>query len=240
MVSSNFLAALGLAAAALAAPNRPRMLSADDVILLGHDGTPRIMKAAAYEALETAAAAAPVSLSSYNTTTESTTTPALARRGCERSTEIQVTSDESFLNWDVAISPVASSRGNTAATIGVSAGFELGNSLAIGSEITIGNDVIGVSLGMDLDVSWSTSLETSLEYEVPDGLFGVIVSQPYVRRVAGNVLAGCTDSPFRTPFVADAYESQNYGGLSWVKGVIRLCSSETYPIPYCIGQGTHK
>ncbi|TQN66220.1 hypothetical protein CSHISOI_09280, partial [Colletotrichum shisoi] len=235
MVSSTFLAALGLAAAVLSAPNRPRMLSADDVILLGHDGTPRIMKAAAYEALDTAAAA-PVSLSSYNTTT---TTPALARRDCEKSTEIQVTSDESFLDWDVAISPVASSRGNSAATIGVSAGVELGNSLAIGSEITIGIDAVSVSLGVGLDVSWSTSLEASLEYEVPDGLYGVIVSQPYVRRVAGDVLDGCTDFPRRTPFVADAYESQNYGALAWVKGVIRLCSSETYPIPYCIGQGAH-
>ncbi|KAJ0133684.1 hypothetical protein CTA2_2543, partial [Colletotrichum tanaceti] len=131
--------------------------------------------------------------------------PSLARRGCAESTEIQITSDESFLNWDVAISPIASSRGNSAATIGVSAGFELGNSLSVGSEMSIGIDALSVSLGTDLDVTWSTSTETSLEYEVPDGLHGVIVSQPYVRRVAGAVLAGCTDAPSHTPFVADTY-----------------------------------
>ncbi|GKT90385.1 hypothetical protein CT0861_04423 [Colletotrichum tofieldiae] len=236
MVSSTLFAVLGLAAATFAAPNRPRMLSADDVILLNHDGTSRIMKAADYEALETAAAA-PIPITSHNTTS----TPGLVRRGCERSNEVQVTSDESFLNWDIAISPIASSLGDTAATLGVSNGFELGNSLAIGHEITIGGDsVIGVSLGLDLHMEWSTSQENTLEYEVPTNMYGVIVSQPYVRRVQGNLLSGCTDSPAKSPFMADTYESQSYGSLSWVKGVIRLCSSETYPIPFCIGQGQHQ
>ncbi|WYZ42145.1 hypothetical protein EsH8_V_001040 [Colletotrichum jinshuiense] len=236
MVSSALFAVLGLAAAVVAAPPRPRMLAADDVILLNHDGTSQIMKAADYDALE-AAAPAPASIASFN----ATSTPGLLRRGCAQSTEVQVTADDQFLNWDVAISPIVSSLGDSQATVGVSTGFEIGNSLTIGSEISVGGDaIIGMSLSMDLDISWSTSLEHSLDYEVPANMYGVIVSQPYVRRVQGNLLTGCTDSPTKTYFMADTYESQGYGGLSWVKGVIRLCSSETYPIPFCNGQGEHK
>ncbi|KAF6816912.1 hypothetical protein CMUS01_12182 [Colletotrichum musicola] len=236
MFSHAFVAVLGMAAAVAAAPPRPRMLAADDVILLRTDGTSQVMKAADYDALETASAA-PVSINSYN----HTSTAGVFRRGCAESTEVQVTSEDEFLNWDVAISPVVSSQGNTQATASVSNGYEISNSLSIGHEISIGGDsVIGVSLSLDLDMSWSTSQENSLDFEVPDGKFGVIVSQPYVRRVQGNLLTGCTDSPTKTSFMADTYESQSYGNLAWVKGVIRLCSSDTYPIPFCIGEGQHK
>ncbi|KAL0930191.1 uncharacterized protein CTRU02_215011 [Colletotrichum truncatum] len=236
MLSHALVAVLGMTAAVVAAPPRPRTLAADDVIILRTDGTSQIMKAADYDALETASAA-PAPLGSHNLTS----TPGIFRRGCAKSTEVQVTSDEEFLNWDVAISPVLSSKGNTQATVSVSTGYEIGNSLSIGHEISIGGDsVISASLNLDLDMSWSTSLESSLDFEVPDGKFGVIVSQPYVRRVQGNVLTGCTDSPTKASFMADSYESQAYGNLAWVKGVIRLCSSDTYPIPFCIGEGQHK
>ncbi|KAK1673822.1 hypothetical protein BDP55DRAFT_669373 [Colletotrichum godetiae] len=194
------------------------------------------MKAADYDALETVSHA-PAQTLSYN----ATRTPGINRRGCQQSTEVQVTSDEQFLNWDVAISPIASSLQGSSAGISVSNGVEISNSLAIGSEITVGgSDIISVSLGMNLDMSWSTSQENSLEFDIPVNMYGVIVSQPFVRRVQGNLLTGCTDNPTRTSFMADTYESQGYGQLSWVKGVIRLCTSETYPIPYCIGEGQHK
>ncbi|GKT51423.1 uncharacterized protein ColSpa_11604 [Colletotrichum spaethianum] len=236
MVSSSLFVVLGLAALAFAAPNPPRILAADDIVLLNHDGTSRIMKAADYEALEIAAAVR----NSFDSHDNITSTPGIVRRGCEKSNEVQVMSDESFLNSDVAISPIASSLGNVTTTLRVSNGFKVANHLKIGSQITFGGDsIVKVSLGMNLDIEWSTSQENSLKYEVPANMYGVIVSQPYVRRMQGHLLSGCTDSPAKTPFTADTYESQSYGSLSWVKGVIRLCSSETYPIPYCVGQGQH-
>ncbi|KXH30420.1 hypothetical protein CNYM01_00588 [Colletotrichum nymphaeae SA-01] len=236
MISSALFAVFGLAATVIAAPPRPRTLAADDVILLGHDGTSKIMKATDYNAIETATPI-PAQITSYNVTR----TPHLTRRGCQQSTEVQVTSDEEFLNWDIAISPVASSLEGSSAGISVSNGVEISNSLAIGSEITIGgSDIISVSLGMNLDMSWSTSQANSLEFDIPANMYGVIVSQPFVRRVQGKLLTGCTDDPTKTTFMADTYESQGYGQLSWVKGVIRLCTSKTYPIPYCIGEGQHK
>ncbi|KAF9882476.1 hypothetical protein CkaCkLH20_00512 [Colletotrichum karsti] len=239
MISHSLVALLGLASAVSAMPPRPRTLAADDVILLNNDGSSQIMKAAAYDALEAAAIAARAP-SSSSSSHNLTSTPGVVRRGCAQSTEVQVTSDESFLNWDVAISPVVSGQGNSQATAGVSSGYEIANTLEVGSEITFGSDeIIGLSLGMNLDMTWSSSQESSLEFQVPDGKFGVIVSQPWVRRVQGNVFSGCTDSPAVSPFTADAYESQSYGSMNWVKGVIRLCSSDTYPIPFCNGNGQH-
>ncbi|OHE90581.1 hypothetical protein CORC01_14128 [Colletotrichum orchidophilum] len=236
MIPSTLFSVIGLATAVIAAPPHRRTLAADDVILLGHDGTSRIIKASAYDALETATPL-PEQITSYNTTS----TPGLLRRGCEQSTEVQVTSDEQFLNWDVAISPVASSSAGSSAIISISDGVKIKNTLKIGSQISFGGPkIISVSLNMNLDMSWSTSQENSLQFGVPANRYGVIVSQPSVRRVQGNVLTGCTDSPTRAPFVADTYESQGYGQLSWVKGVIRLCTSETYPIPFCIGEGEHR
>ncbi|KXH38347.1 hypothetical protein CSIM01_09692 [Colletotrichum simmondsii] len=72
------------------------------------------------------------------------------------------------------------------------------------------------------------------------GDYGLVVSQPNVRRVTGNIFSGCTDSPTVDAFTSDSYSDQSYGNLAWVKGVIRLCNSTTYPVPYCIGQGEHK
>lgn len=153
MISSALFAVFGLAATVIAAPPRPRTLAADDVILLGHDGTSKIMKATKYNAIASATPI-PAQITSYNVTS----TPHLTRRGCQQSTEVQVMSDEEFLNWDIAISPVASSLEGSSAGISVSNGVEISNSLAIGSEITIGgSDIISVSLGMNLDMSWSTS-----------------------------------------------------------------------------------
>ncbi|KAM5341485.1 hypothetical protein ACJ41O_014516 [Fusarium nematophilum] len=237
MIPSTALAILSLLSATQAATTKT-ILSPDDVIVLAHDGSSRVMKAAEFEALEAKqpAPAAPVS--------ETTSVPAarsIRRRGCEKSTEIQVISDEEFLNWDVAISPVLSSTGGKG-TVSVSSGYSISNSISVGSSLSVGSidQILGVSLSVEYSESWSSSQEQSLTFEVPDGKHGVIVSQPYVRRVQGFVLDGCTDNPEKTAFTCDSYEDQAYGNLSWVKGLIKLCSSETYPIPYCIGEGVHK
>lgn len=76
-------------------------------------------------------------------------------------------------------------------------------------------------------------------FSVPAGQWGVVVSNPYTRRLSGNVVSGCTDSPTTEEFSSDSYTSQSYGDLSWVTGPIRICNSSTYPVPYCVGTGTH-
>ncbi|OLN96203.1 hypothetical protein CCHL11_03268 [Colletotrichum chlorophyti] len=228
------LAATGLLGAAVAAPRpAPVALNFDDVIVVGEDGSHQIMKSAEYDALQARA--------------ERSVAPALedvegiARRGCAESTEIQVLSDEEFLNWDVAISPVLSSIGGSA-TVSVANGYSIANTVTVSSSIstTFAKIALGVSLSVSYAQSWTTTETQTLGFTVPDGQYGLVVSQPNVRRVTGNILSGCTDSPTKSSFTSDTYSSQSYGNLNWVKGVIRLCNSTTYPVPYCIGQGEHR
>ncbi|KAK1569442.1 uncharacterized protein LY79DRAFT_571842 [Colletotrichum navitas] len=237
-MSTALLSLIGFAAAVFAGPLQPRILAADDVVFLNHDGTSQIMKAAEYEALEAAAAAAgpgPASFPSLNITS----TPGIVRRHCGQSNEVQVMSDESFVDSDVAMSPIVSSAGG-GAIVSVENGFQLSEHLKFHGEITLGGPkVVRVSLNKKFDKTWTTTQTNTFRYSLPPNMYGVIVSQPYVRRVQGVLLSGCTDNPTRTPFEAKTYESQSYGSLTWVKGVIRMCSSETYPVPYCIGDGHH-
>ncbi|KAH7131292.1 hypothetical protein EDB81DRAFT_808298 [Dactylonectria macrodidyma] len=236
MLSPTVAAILCLISAATAAPAATpssTVLAADDVIVLNVDGTSQVMKATEFDRLETRALAAPVSINPANTAK-------LTRRGCEESTEVQITSDEEFLNWDVAISPVLSSSGGTG-TVAVTSGYSISNTVSVSAsyDVTIIKDLLSSSLSISYSETWSTTESQTLSFTVPENQNGVIVSQPYVRRVQGNILSGCTDSPDKEAFTSDTYTSQSYGNLNWVKGVIRLCSSEQYPIPYCIGTGEH-
>lgn len=97
-----------------------------------------------------------------------------------------------------------------------------------------------MSLSITVKTEWTTSDSQTFTYWVPAGQYGVVVSNPYVRRVTGNLVTGCTDSPSYEPFTSDSYTDQTYSGMSWVKGPIVLCNNTAYPIPYCVGTGTHK
>ncbi|OHF04128.1 hypothetical protein CORC01_00467 [Colletotrichum orchidophilum] len=228
------LTAAGLIGAAVAAPapgSAP--LAFDDVIVVGEDGAHTVMKAAEYDALERRAALPVASSPSLD--------DVLARRGCEESTEVQVLSDEQFLNWDVAVSPVVSAAGNDVA-VSIDSGYSLSNSVSVtaGAKYTLVKDILDISLSVSYSQTWTTTQSQNLRFTVPDGQYGLVVSQPNVRRVIGNVFSGCTDSPTVTGFTSDSYSDQSYGNLAWVKGVIRLCNSTSYPVPYCIGQGEHR
>ncbi|KAF5247139.1 hypothetical protein FAUST_991 [Fusarium austroamericanum] len=231
MIPATILALLSIASVSQAAA-APKILSSDDIIVLKTDGTSQVMKAADLEALETAPAVKNIAGS---------TKKDIQRRDCKDSTEIQVLSDKEFVNWDVAMSPVISSLGGSKATVSVTNGYTITNSLKVGASFSIPliKDILTTSLSIDYTETWSSSQTQSLSFTVPEGHHGIIVSQPYVRRIEGNVIDGCTGDA-KEGFVSDSYESQAYGNLQWVKGIIRLCSSETYPIPYCNGEGEHK
>ncbi|KAH7237757.1 uncharacterized protein BKA55DRAFT_578276 [Fusarium redolens] len=140
------------------------------------------------------------------------------------------------------MSPVISSLDGSKATVSVTSGFTIANSLKVGASFSIPiiKDILTASLSIDYTETWTSSQQQSLSFQVPENHHGLIVSQPYVRRVQGNVLDGCGDDIEKTEFTSESYESQTYGNLEWVKGIIRLCSSETYPVPFCNGEGEHK
>ncbi|KAF4974270.1 hypothetical protein FZEAL_8806 [Fusarium zealandicum] len=232
MIPSTLLSLISLFSVAQAAATK-KILSPDDVIVLKTDGTSEVMKATDLATLETAPPIASRVSSSKR---------GLERRACQKSTEVQILSDKEFLNWDVAMSPVVSSLGGSSGTVSVSSGYSIANTLnvGVGFSVPLMEGILGVSMNVDYSQSWTSDQQQSMSFVVPDGHHGIIVSQPYVRRIQGRVLDGCTDNPDKSDFTSDSYESQSYGNLEWVKGVIRLCSSETYPIPYCSGEGQHK
>lgn len=117
-----------LGAAQALAP--PKILSFDDVIVPNEDGSSySVMKDYEYgiqkskrEMLNKRAKHSPPSVPSA----------AAVEKRCDESTEVQVTSDTNFNNWDVAMSPVISNTGSSMATVAVSKGYEVGNSLSVG------------------------------------------------------------------------------------------------------------
>jgi len=101
-------------------------------------------------------------------------------------------------------------------------------------------EILTLSLSITTTTTWTTTDSETFTFWVPPGAHGLVVSQPYVRRVTGNLVTGCTDSPSYEPFTSDSYSSQTYNSMSWVKGPIILCNSTQYPVPFCNGQGVHK
>lgn len=250
MLFQNAVAVITLTGLVSAAPakNQPRILQHDDVILPRADGGFDIMKdwewsdmerrleneqrAAAMEAKRAALAGELVPAGAV--------TSGLASRGCEESSEVQVLTDTTFTDWDVAMSPVIGATGG-GASVEVTKGYSVSNSLTIGTgiELTLVKDVFMASLSIDYSTEWTTEDSQTFSFSVNTGEYGVVVSNPLTRRVTGNYLDGCTDSPTTTSFTADSRTSQTYTDLSWVSGPIRLCNSTTYPVPYCVGTGSH-
>ncbi|KAI0897404.1 hypothetical protein F4806DRAFT_399530 [Annulohypoxylon nitens] len=232
---ASFLAVVG---AASAAP-RPQSLNYDDVVILAEDGSYSVVKEAEYANIMARSNLQPASAPELAARAPSSASK--NQRRCGNSDEVQVTSDTKFLNWDVAMSPVVSAQGG-GASVTLSSGYSLANTMSVTATegVTI-ESILSVSLAVSYSETWTSTETQAFAYTVPDGQFGVVVSQPLVRRVEGNFLSGCVDAPDKkVPFTSDTYTSQTYSGnLNWVQGVIRLCNSTTYPIPYCIGEGSH-
>ncbi|KAI3397661.1 hypothetical protein diail_10532 [Diaporthe ilicicola] len=232
------LALLSLVGAAQALV-APRILQFDDVIVPNADGSYSVMKDFEYgiqkskrEMRNKRAIRSPPTIPSVSD---------LDKR-CDESTEVQVLTDTNFYNWDIAMSPVISNAGSNAATVGVTKGYSVSNSLSVteSNTYTFLPEVLTASLSITVKTEWTTSDTQTFTYWVPAGQAGLVVSNPYVRRVTGNVLTGCNDAPSYDPFTSDSYSSQTYSEMTWVKGPIILCNNTVYPIPYCTGEGIHK
>lgn len=254
MLFKVILAVSAITSLASAAPKKqePRILQHDDVILPRADGGYDVMKDWEWshielrmerEAREREMENKRRALSGEILPVGANTAPGLVERAgaCEQSSEIQILTDGSFTDWDVAMSPVISAGGGQA-LVAVSKGYSVANSLTVSTstEFTLIENMLKTSIEISYGVTWtSTDTQTFTFYMTP-GDYGLVVSNPLTRRVTGNAYTGCTDSPTVSTFTADSRTAQTFGGdLSWVTGPIRLCNSTTYPVPYCIGNGAH-
>lgn len=238
----------GLSSLAAAAPFAGQILGEDDIVLLGENNRREVIKLKDYELLKRSVPVAPGPLSWTNasfptldrrTTANHTKPISLERRGCEESQEVQLAGKSNFQNWDVPMSSVLQNSADRS-FVAVQDGFSLANSIAVsvGTKATF-EKALSASLGVEFGTTWTTTQQTEYRFFVPAGKNGLIVSNPDTTRYTGTILSGCTDNPTKVDFTADAYTSASYGALSWVKGTIRLCSSDKYPVPFCVGQGEH-
>lgn len=253
---------LTLFVASVSARLAPAVLQHDDVLLFARDGSVHVMKNFDYQLLEAKAA---LHHRKAQQQQQSQSQPdqqlSAVNKRCDESTEYQVLTDTMFTDWDVAMSPVLGATGSTNASIAVTKGYTLANSFYVSALVShlsyvsptnrifrqkgnnaVSRALLDALLGTDLDAgttTWTTSDDQTFTFAVPPGQYGLVVSNPYARRVAGNMLSGCTDAPDVEAWSSTTYTSQSYTGMEWVSGPITMCNSSVYPVPYCIGEGSH-
>lgn len=252
MLFTEILATFALTGLVSAAPQKqvPRILQHDDVILPRADGGFDVMKdwewshielrmqrearAREMENKRAALAGEGISAGANNMM-------GLAERGgCEQSQEVQILTDESFLDSDVAMSPVISAGGGQV-LVAISKGYSVADQLTVSKQIdlTLVASLLSASIQYSSGTTWTTTDTLTFTFYLSAGDYGLVVSNPLTRRLTGSVLTGCTDSPDVIGYTADSRSSQVFGDLSWVTGPIRLCNSTTYPVPNCIGSDWH-
>lgn len=160
---------------------------------------------------------------------------------CNTQTFVVPGPTEHFTGWDVPMSAVVHATGTTN-LIAVTEGYTITNSISVSeaTQLTLVKDYLTTTYTTDYTQSWASSYVTAYTFGVPEGKYGVIVSNPQTTRQSGFVATGCVGSnEYSTSYYqADSFQSKSQQGLAWVEGTIGLCLSDTYPIPRCLGQGT--
>ncbi|KAF2090367.1 hypothetical protein K490DRAFT_36431 [Saccharata proteae CBS 121410] len=224
---------------------RPRILTEDDMILVGN-GRHQVIKKRDYEALRTRSVGMNNTIRSTPTWSNATIGVTkkipreLSERGCEESSEVQINDPTHFSNWDVAMSSVVTAE-HAVASVSVTQGFSLSNSLSVsaGVEVSTVEKLVSASLSVSYSVQWTTSDSIAYTFVVAAGKSGLVVSNPETTRYTGTYIYGCTDSPSTADWTSDTYTSATMDGLEWVEGKIQLCTSDSYPVAYCVGTGDH-
>ncbi len=232
--------AVGLVSAA-AVPNAlpRRTLKADEILVWG-SGRVEVMNKTTYTALAnqynltTEGRPAPVNV----TFTNSTLPHNLSKRDCKSTTVFTNLPVTQFLDWDVLMSNVIKSTAG--ATVSVTEGYSISNSVSVtsGMDLTIVKDFLGASFSISYSETWTSTYSSAYTFQVPEGKYGAVVSNPLVTRHAGYIDTGCIGSQTRGYFQSDSHSSKAYGGLSWVDGTISLCTGDSYPLARCMGEGT--
>lgn len=109
----------------------PKILAPDDVIVPNDDGSYSIMKDFEY-GIQKSKREMLNKRAKHSPPTSRAVVGDLERR-CDETTEVQVLTDTNFNNWDVAMSPVISNTGSSMATIAVTKGYSIANSLTVRS-----------------------------------------------------------------------------------------------------------
>lgn len=162
-----------------------------------------------------------------------------ARADCAYTTAVVTDRSQTFIDWDVQMSPVVIGTG-TGIDVYVSSGYSVSNSINVsgGLDWKAIKDKLGVSLGIDYTRTWSTQTVINIKGNVADGYSGVMITKPIKTRRFGRVLTGCLGSQTQSgTFQADSYQEGSYAGVKWVSGAISMCTKKEFPLSRCNGLG---
>lgn len=126
-------------------------------------------------------------------------------------------------------------------TVTISTGYSVSNSISVsqGATFTLIKDFLQASVSVDYSTSWQTTRTQQFSAEVPKGKWGAFVTNAWTNRESGNVWEGTIGGEGSLSyFQADSFETKSYGDMSWVDGVISLCTGDALPLKRCLGEGT--
>lgn len=226
-----------------AAPTSPINIGPDDVVLYGN-GRYSLMKRTDLAELQAArengiVPPMPNYLDNtlYHGPENSTSDSSLPTKRFDSSTVIIKNPASRFLGWDILMSSVLKGP----SSIAVTSGYEISNSISVGTSatFTLVKDFLESSLSIDYTSSWTSSQSQQFTANVPEGKYGAFVSNPWTNRQSGNVFEGVIGSEGSlTYYQADSFESKSFDNLAWVDGVISLCTGDSFPMKRCLGDGT--
>lgn len=221
----------------------PRHLDESHLVLFGVDGRTEVVDKAEFMAKYHANYTTPPALtSSTNHTSHAELASDLEKRGCKVASVITEYPDSNFLNWDVPMSSVVKA-GKIRALVAVTAGYSIADAITVTetTTLTLVKDFLQQALAISYAKTWTSTYTAAYTYNVPPWQYGVVVSNPWTLRKSGHVDIGCIGTAtHRVNYQSDIYTSKSYDSLSWVTGTISLCTSNSYPVKNCIGNGvTH-
>lgn len=161
-----------------------------------------------------------------------------ARDDCH-TTAVVTDKTQTFIDWDVQMSPVVIGTGS-GIDVFVSSGYSVSNGVSVsaGLDWTVIKDKLGLSAGIDYTRTWTTQTVINIKGTVANGYSGVMITKPIKTRKTGRVLTGCLGSQTQSgTFQADSYQEGSYAGVKWVSGAITMCMKKEFPLSRCNGLG---
>lgn len=165
-----------------------------------------------------------------------------SRDSCDLTTAVITDQTQTFVDWDVQMSPVVIGTGS-GMDVSVMSGYTVSNSISVsaGLDLSLVKDKLGSSVGVDYTRTWTTQTAVTVKGTVADGYSGVMITKPIKTRKSGRVLKGCLGSQTQEgTFAADSLDDGSYAGVKWVSGAITMCTKKEFPLSRCSGSGNFK
>ncbi|OJD32238.1 uncharacterized protein BKCO1_4000097 [Diplodia corticola] len=159
---------------------------------------------------------------------------------CDSTFSIVTDKTETFVDWDVQMSPVVCAVGDMDVT--VSSGYSVANTAggSAGVDLKFLKDKLTTSLGINFSRTWTTQTSILTKGTVKDGNCGVLITQPIVTRRSGRQFRGCVGATTETgTWYADSHNDGSYNGIEWIEGATSMCTKpgRSPPLSRCNGQG---